>query len=71
MQKQLESILRREMDRKEFLKLTALGIASVAGISALSGILSPSKQIKSPSSYGGSVYGGVSTIKPKTQKLVQ
>lgn len=59
MQKQLTTLLEKEMDRKEFLQIIGLGLASVAGLGALGNAFFSSKVAeKSVGSYGSSVYGG-------------
>jgi len=63
MQKTIDTILKKEMSRKEFLGMIGLGIISMIGISSMLKNLGDSfgKQVKSSSTgleYGDSIYGG-------------
>ena len=62
MQKAIDTILKKEMTRKEFLGMIGLGIISIIGISSLLKNLGEgfSKQIGSSPSleYGDNIYGG-------------
>ena len=63
MQTHIESLLAKEMDRKEFIKVIAAGIVSVVGLSALSGLFVPSKTKGRTNGYGSSAYGGIERVK--------
>lgn len=59
MQKQLNSIMQKEMTRKEFLATVGFGVATLFGASTLIKLLT-GKQVgqQSSMSYGSNVYGG-------------
>lgn len=60
MQKQLQTLLQKEMSRKEFLTTVGFGMASVFGFSHLVTVLLPKGQTRSMGAgYGASAYGGV------------
>ena len=63
MQDQVNDLLRKRMDRKDFFKHVALGVAVLSGGAALVKTLtnqttSRPKQETAASGYGASVYGG-------------
>lgn len=60
MQKQLDTILKKEMTRKEFLATMGLGLASVLGFSSLLQMLSGRGMDRGAvtEGYGSSAYGG-------------
>jgi hypothetical protein len=58
MQSNIESLLSKEMDRKEFIKVVAAGLVSVVGLGAIGGLIAPSKSKGSTNGYGSSAYGG-------------
>jgi hypothetical protein len=60
MNKQLVSLMQKEMTRKEFLATLGFGAASVMGLGAvlrLAGVSKPTLNHKVSSGYGGSAYG--------------
>lgn len=65
MQKQLDQILQKRMDRKDFLKHLALGVAVLTGAAGLVKLLKPQEEQAAKTAdnrvtagYGASVYGG-------------
>lgn len=61
MNKQLDEILQKRMDRKDFLKHVAMGVAIITGTAGVVKLLKPnSKQNQKDiaSGYGASTYGG-------------
>ncbi len=62
MQKNLDSILHKRMNRKDFLKHVAVGVAVVTGAAGVVRMLRPqsqtSQKLVSSSAYGASAYGG-------------
>ena len=73
MNKNLQSLLEKEVSRKEFLGLIGASILAVAGVSSLLKNLGLEKLVKNQSTsspsvgYGGDVYGG---NKPTSDKFV-
>ena len=57
MTKHLESLMQKEMTRKEFLTTVGFGIASIFGFSAVLKMLTGRKQ-EGSNGYGSSAYGG-------------
>lgn len=82
MQSPLNSLLQKEMDRKDFLKHVAVGAVALTGASTIIKGLAPvfegnqsnqqvgqsteTRQDTNSYGYGTSVYGGVATV-PQTQ----
>lgn len=63
MQKRFDEILQKRMDRKDFLKHVAMGVAVVTGTAGIVKFLKPGQQQGSQAGisslgYGASVYGG-------------
>lgn len=62
MHKQLDEILQKRMDRKDFLKHVAMGVAVITGTAGIVKFLKPdakpSNQKTASGGYGASVYGG-------------
>ena len=61
MQKQLQTLLSREMTRQEFLATIGVGVASIMGLSGLLRVLngkSPAGQHHQGYGYGRNTYGG-------------
>ncbi len=59
MNKHLETLMQKEMTRKEFLATLGLGIATVLGFGSLLKLLTGKSSIhNTPSGYGSSTYGG-------------
>lgn len=56
MKNNLDSILQKRMDRKDFLKHVGIGMAALMGFTALIKALNPGS--KSTGAYGASAYGG-------------
>lgn len=58
---QLDILLNKKMDRKDFIKQTTIGIVALTGFGTALRLLSPPKQPSNGGSsdgYGGSAYGG-------------
>lgn len=55
MKNQLNGLLSKRMDRKEFLKHVAMGFAVLTGVA---GVVKALKPQQSASGYGSSAYGG-------------
>lgn len=59
MKNEIDSLLQKEMDRKDFLKHVGLGFVALTGIAALiktlNGVGQPNRQ---SAGYGSSTYGG-------------
>jgi hypothetical protein len=64
MNDQLEQLLEKNMDRRDFLKHVVLGFAALTGLAGLLKTLNGigSKQAHHVGSYGSSTYGGVSNL---------
>lgn len=59
MQKQINSIMQKEMTRKEFLATVGFGVATLFGAGAVIRLLTGKQLGQQPSmAYGSSVYGG-------------
>lgn len=60
MKNELETLLQKEMDRKDFLKHVVIGVAAVTGFATVLKTMNTLSggQAKSPLSYGGAAYGG-------------
>jgi hypothetical protein len=77
MHKQIDELLQKPMDRKDFLKHVALGVAVMTGGAALVKTLAGHDSHKAvanmPSGYGSAAYGGASSPKMSQpgSKLVQ
>lgn len=58
----IAQLLEKEMDRKDFLKHVGIGVIALTGLSTILKTLvqQPTSQSKAQTSYGSSVYGGVS-----------
>lgn len=60
LQKGLQQLLQKDMDRKEFLQHVGVGVAAVVGITTVVNTVSQLGKNKTYSSgYGSSVYGGI------------
>lgn len=61
----MNAILSKKMDRKDFLKHVAIGVVALTGIGTLARTLAPSRPKESvsavPQGYGASAYGGKKT----------
>lgn len=72
MNKQLNEILQKRMDRKDFLKHVGMGVAIITGTAGIVKLLgsdksaSVSRTAQVSAGYGASVYGGV----PAARKTV-
>ena len=75
MNKQIDDILQKRMDRKDFLKHVGMGVAIITGTAGLVKLFKPSQNKVSKSNqtqhvamgYGASAYGGhPSTAAPKS-----
>lgn len=59
MKQQINSLLEKEMSRKEFVAVLGFGLASLFGLSALLRLLGHSSPLQpSTTGYGTSTYGG-------------
>lgn len=65
---ELNVLLNKKMDRKDFLRHAAIGVVAVTGLSAILRTVVPSPAQKqktvgaaAPQGYGSSVYGGTKT----------
>lgn len=65
MQKQLNEIMQKRMDRKDFLKHVAMGVAVITGAAGVIKLMKPDPQpsqgrapVEAAYGYGTSVYGG-------------
>ncbi len=62
-QQDMQNLLQKEMDRKEFIKHVGVGFAAIVGITTvlktISTLSAPAK--KQTLGYGSSAYGGVKT----------
>lgn len=61
MQSQIDKILQKRMDRKDFLKHIAFSAVAMVGVTSLIKALNPADVMpsqKTASTYGGSAYGG-------------
>ncbi|GFG50780.1 hypothetical protein MAGR_22210 [Mycolicibacterium agri] len=56
--KQLDAILNRRMDRRDFLRQIAIGVVALSGVGAALRLLSRSSEASEGTGYGGSAYGG-------------
>lgn len=70
MQTQLNSLLTKRMDRKDFLKHVAIGVVAMTGVNTVLKVINPeSTKSVQPSGYGSSSYGGGPTrsnLQPKS-----
>jgi hypothetical protein len=57
-QKQISTLMQKEMTRKEFLATMGVGVASVMGFSTVVKLLSGKPMNRSGMGYGSSSYGG-------------
>lgn len=58
MQQDLEELLQKRMDRKDFIKHLAVGFAALTGVSAILKTLSGLSSQRQANTYGSSAYGG-------------
>lgn len=67
MKSQLDEILQKRMDRKDFLKHVALGVVVLTGTAGIVKLFKPAREAQQQKSvaygYGGSVYGGSQTVR--------
>lgn len=58
---ELDALLNRKMDRKDFLRNVGIGLVAITGLTALLRTLAPVQQQQRQSTvgYGSSAYGGV------------
>lgn len=67
MKNELDSLLQKQMDRRDFLKHVGIGFVALTGIAGLlktlNGLGKPSSPIQNVGSYGSSVYGGEPSAK--------
>ena len=73
MQKQFDEILQKRMDRKDFLKHVAMGVAVITGTAGVVKLLKPQQEqaAQKPQQtvslgYGASVYGGRPAVAQKS-----
>lgn len=58
---QLDAILKKKMDRQDFIKHVAIGLVAMTGAGTALRLLAPKQQQQSVNmGYGGSAYGGMS-----------
>lgn len=68
-QSDVQTLLQKKMDRREFIKHVGIGFAALVGVSAVLRSMSSMGGNKQQSTgYGGSVYGGVKTTTPNASK---
>lgn len=73
MNKQVDQLLQQRMDRKNFLKHVALGVAMMSGAASIIKTFQPQAggtqagQSRNAMAYGGGVYGGVKTSVPSAK----
>ena len=54
--KQIQDLLQKRMDRKNFLKHVGIGVMALTGLSGALKLLQPAQSVDK--GYGGSAYGG-------------
>lgn len=73
MQKHINEIMQKRMDRKDFLKHVAMGVAVITGAAGVVKLMKPELQGQQQAStgssygYGASVYGGRQTAMQQRQ----
>ena len=68
MQNEIQKLMQKDMDRRDFLKHVGIGFAAIAGITTILKTLSALNGKKEVSvGYGSSAYGGSSQVKPSSQ----
>lgn len=70
MHKQFDEIFQKRMDRKDFLKHVAMGVAVITGTAGVVKLLKPQAQVSSDAQkqpvamgYGASAYGGSQAVR--------
>ena len=65
LRKQLNTVLQKEMDRKDFLKHVGIATAAVVGVPTLLKVVSQGSisPVRNSVGYGASAYGGTKTNK--------
>lgn len=58
MKNELDSLLQKEMDRKDFLKHVGVGFAAITGVAVVLKTLNGFGSKQQASGYGSSAYGG-------------
>lgn len=62
---ELNTLLNKKMDRKDFLKVIGVGVVAATGVGTLLRTIAPAPANKqasnNPQGYGGSAYGGSKT----------
>lgn len=58
MKNDIDKLLQKKMDRKDFVKHVAVGFAAIAGITAIAKTLKTMTSSGQTMGYGSSVYGG-------------
>lgn len=70
MKKEIDEILQKRMDRKEFLKHVGMGVAVITGTAGVVKLLKPEQKTEQQQGiamgYGSSVYGGVKATAQKS-----
>lgn len=63
--KQLDTVLAKELDRKDFLKHVGIAAAAVVGVPTLLKVVSQGSisPVRSSAGYGSSAYGGTKTLR--------
>lgn len=68
MKKEIDEILQKRMDRKDFLKHVGMGVAVITGTAGVVKLFKPesqSQQQVAGMGYGASVYGGTRAVDQK------
>lgn len=74
MHSQLDELLQKRMDRKDFLKHVGIGFVALTGVAAVLKSVTPQKVNlnNNPSVYGGAAYGGTkAAAAASTQKVLR
>ena len=65
LKQELNTLLNKKMDRKDFLKVVGVGVIAATGVGALLRTVNPTQPKKqasvAPQGYGSSAYGGTKT----------
>ncbi len=69
MKKEIDEILQKRMDRKDFLKHVGMGVAVITGTAGVVKLLRPEQKTEQQNvamGYGSSVFGGVKATAQKS-----
>lgn len=61
MQNEIQKLMQKDMDRRNFLKHVGIGFAAIAGVTTLLKTLSTMSGSQKATGYGSNAYGGSST----------